>query len=144
MIHVRTLCFYTIFSSKLIRILPDPTENTESTITEVFNVRPGDNPELGDYEDIDGATFCVLDNLIVTYTSYLILKQATPEVTPHILYALAYGGNRDTMGEIAGIDYGPVGRIFDQYARWPDICDGGSVYPNNILATAVVRQGAGG
>jgi len=62
-------------------------------------------------------------------TSYLILKQAAPEVKPHILYALAYGGNRDTMGQVAGIDYGPVSGIFGQYAYWPGICDGGSEYP---------------
>jgi hypothetical protein len=27
------------------------------------------------------------------------------------------------MGEVVGIDYGPVGRIFDQYAHWTAICD---------------------
>ena len=69
------------------------------------------------------------NNLIVSYTSYLILKKAAPEVKPHILYALAYGGNRDTMGVIAGIDYGPVSGIFGQYAYLPGICEGGSEYP---------------
>jgi len=64
------------------------------------------------------------NTLIVTYTSYLILKQGAPEVKPHILYALAYGRNRDTMGDIAGIDYGPVGRIFRQHANWAAICGG--------------------
>ena len=68
------------------------------------------------------------NNLIVSYTSYLILKQAAPEVKPHILYTLAYGGNRDTMGVVAGIDYGPVGRIFRQRAYWLAICERGSEY----------------
>ena len=98
---------------------------TESTITEVFDVLTGDNPSFGEYEDIDGESFSVLpygNNLIVTYTSYLILKQAAPEVKPHILYALAYGGGRGTMGEIAEIDYGPVGRIVRRHAFWPAIC----------------------
>ncbi|KIM38512.1 hypothetical protein M413DRAFT_447741 [Hebeloma cylindrosporum] len=115
------------------RTLPDPTEYTESTITEILNVFPGDNPDLGDYEDIDGRSYSVLpcgNNLIITYTSYLILKQAAPDLKPHILYALAYGGNRDTMGEVAGIDYGPVARIFEQYAFWAGICEtGGSEHP---------------
>ena len=106
-------------------ISPDPTEYTESTITESFTVSIGDNPDLGDYRDINGQSYSVLpygNTLIVTHTSYLILKQAAPEIKPHILYALAYGGNRDTMGEVAGIDYGPVGRIFRQYAHWAAIC----------------------
>jgi hypothetical protein len=30
---------------------------TESTITDVFNVFTGDNPGLGDYEDLDGEVF---------------------------------------------------------------------------------------
>jgi len=61
----------------------------------------------------------------VTYTSYLILRQAAPEVMPHILFALAYGGSRHTifLGAIQGVDYGPVGRIFEQYADWLGICD---------------------
>jgi hypothetical protein len=118
--------------------IPDPIEYTESTITEVFNVSPGDNPDLGDYEDINGESFFVFpcgNTLIVTYTSYLILKQAAPEVKPHILYALAFGGNRDTMGDVAGIDYGPVGRIFGRFAYWAAICDdseGGFGYPDEF------------
>ena len=110
---------------------PDPTEYSESTITQIFNVFPGDNPELGDYQSraISGEPFFSVlpcgNTLLITYTSYLILKQAAPEVKPHILYALAYGGNRDTMGEVAGIDYGPVGRIFGQYAYWAGTCGGG-------------------
>ena len=63
------------------------------------------------------------NNLIVTYTSYLILKQASPEVKPHILYDLVFGGNRETLGEVAGIDYGPAGRIFGQHVAWEAICD---------------------
>jgi len=107
---------------------PHPTVYAESTITEVFNVYPGDNPEYGDYREEDGESFSVLpygNNLIVTYASYLILKQAAPEVKPYILYALAYGGLRmfDFSGDIQGIDYGPVGRIFEQYANWLGICD---------------------
>jgi hypothetical protein len=126
--HVRTLTLSAIVFSNLnphIGVLPDPTECTESTITEVFNVSIGDDPDLGDYRDINGELFFVCpcaNNLIVTYTSYLILKQAAPEVKPHILYALAFGGNRDTMGDVAGIDYGPVGRIFGQYVYWAAIC----------------------
>jgi hypothetical protein len=111
---------------------PDPVEYTESTITEVFNVFIGDNPGLGDYKDIDGEVFSVLPNqnsLIVTYTSYLILKQVAPEVKPHILYALAYGRNGDTMGEVEGIDYGPVGRIIRQPALWAAICGNGFENP---------------
>jgi len=105
---------------------PHPTVYAESTITEVFNVYPGDNPEYGDYSEEGGESFLVLpygNSLIVTYASYLILKQAAPEVKPHILYALAYRGSHYTMGDVAGIDYGPVGRVFDQYAHWPAICD---------------------
>jgi hypothetical protein len=121
------LTFFASFlkSQPHIGILPDPTEYTESTITEVFNVYIGHRPDLGDYEEINGETFSVLpcgNILIVTYTSYLILKQAAPAIKPHILYALAFGGNRDTMGEVAGIDYGPVGRIFGQHANWAAIC----------------------
>jgi hypothetical protein len=107
------------------RVLLDPTEYTESTITEVFDVYTGEYPAVGDYRDINGQMILVLPggkSLIVTYTSYLILKQAAPEVKPHILYALAYGANCDTMGEVAGIDYGPVGRIFGEYAYWAAIC----------------------
>ena len=64
--------------------------------------------------------FCIIlqkFKLNPTYASYLILKQAAPEVKPHILCALAYGENRDTMGNIAGIDYSPVRRIFGQHAK---------------------------
>jgi len=127
-IYVRTpltLSSSFLKSQHHIGVLPDPTEYTESTITEVFNVSIGDDPDLGDYRDINGESFFVApcgNNLIVTYTSYLVLKQAAPEVKPHILYALAFGGNRDTSGEVAGIDYGPVGMIFEQYAYWPAIC----------------------
>jgi hypothetical protein len=108
-----------------IDILPDPTEYTESTITEVFNVSVGGNPYIGEYRDINRESFFVYpggNTLIITHTSYLILKQAAPEVKPHILYALAYGENRDTVGDIAGIDYGPVGRIFRRYAYLAAIC----------------------
>jgi len=59
---------------------------------------------------------------IVKYTSYLILKQAVPEMKPHILYVLAYGGNRDAIGGVTGIDYGLVGGIFGQVAYWAAIC----------------------
>ncbi|KIM38515.1 hypothetical protein M413DRAFT_447745 [Hebeloma cylindrosporum] len=110
--------------------LADPTEYTDSTtITEVFNVCPGEYPEYGDYRDLDGRSFSTYESVIVAYTSYLILKQAAPEVKPHILYALAFGGDRYTTGEVAGIDYGPVGRIFEQYVEWTNICEGGSKYP---------------
>ena len=101
---------------------------TESTITEVFNVFGGDNPGFADYEDIDGQSFDVIpygNNLIVTYTSYVILKQAAPEINPHILYSLAYEGRRELMGGVAGIDYGPVSRIIRQHAYWAAICDNG-------------------
>jgi len=62
------------------------------------------------------------NTLIITHTSYLILKQAAPEVKPHILYALAYAENWGDRGDITGIDYGPVGRIFRRYAYWAAIC----------------------
>ena len=107
------------------RVHLGPTEYTESTITEVFDVYIGKYPAFGDYRDINGQMILVVpygNTLIVTYTSYLILKQAAPEVKPHILYALAYGANCDTMGEVAGIDYGPVGRIFGENAYWAAIC----------------------
>jgi len=109
---------------------PHPAEYTESTITEVFNVHPGYTIEYGEYSEVDGESFCVLtgNSFIITYTSYLILKQAAPEVKPHTLYALIYGRRRDfgylcTTGNIEGIDYGPVGRTFEQFTDWLAICD---------------------
>ena len=64
------------------------------------------------------------NSLIVTYTSYLILKQAAPEVKPHTVCALALGrGCRSATEGVEGIDYGPVGRIFEQYANLLAIYD---------------------
>ena len=45
-----------------------------------------------------------------------------PEVKPHILYALAYAEKWGDRGDITGINYSPVGRIFRWYAYWAAIC----------------------
>ncbi|KIM38514.1 hypothetical protein M413DRAFT_30062 [Hebeloma cylindrosporum] len=108
-----------------------PSKYTESTkMTEIFNIGPGDDPELGDYQDLDRRSFSTVsvDSVIVAYTSYLILKQAAPEVNPRILHNLVSGGYPYTNGEIEGIDYGPVGRTIEQYVYWTAICEGGSLY----------------
>ena len=79
------------------------------------------------------------NSLIVTYTSYLILKQASPEVKPHILYALARLGYRDpiTSGAIEGIDYGPVGRMFKKLTD----CLVGICEPNTSGAIEEIEYG---
>lgn len=105
-----------------------PDEITESNITQVFDVVPGDNPDLGDYghKDHDGRFYSVLPygtTLIIMYTSYLILKQASPRLKPHMIYDLAYHENPSCNGHVPGVDYGPVNGIQDQYAEWPGVSD---------------------
>ncbi|KAF8154434.1 hypothetical protein B0H34DRAFT_523106 [Crassisporium funariophilum] len=95
---------------------------------EVFNVIPGDNPDLGDYCNGDPNVqdnYSVLPHgttMIITYTSYLVLKQACPDLKPHIIYRLAYDNNPGFNGKLEEIDYGPMGGVMEQYANWGKIC----------------------
>ncbi|KIM38509.1 hypothetical protein M413DRAFT_242510 [Hebeloma cylindrosporum] len=102
-------------------------------VTEIFNVCPEEDPVYGEYRDADGHSFSTDGGsiIIVAYTSYLILKQAAPEVKPNILCALV-NRYRHTTGEVPEIDYGPVGRTFDRHVEWTSICEEGSRYPNQF------------
>ncbi|KAF8806785.1 hypothetical protein BYT27DRAFT_7140189 [Phlegmacium glaucopus] len=98
---------------------PRSEEIMESTIMEVFNVIPGDNPDLGDFrnEDYD-FSLCYSSTVIIMYTAYLIVKQASPRLRPYMIYHLVFYPNRSYKGFISGIDYGPTAGIQEQYANW--------------------------
>jgi hypothetical protein len=61
------------------------------------------------------------------YTAYLIVKQASPRLKPHMIYQLVFYPKRSVNGHIFGIDYGPVVHIQEQYTNWLAISgvDGG-------------------
>ncbi|KDR79436.1 hypothetical protein GALMADRAFT_243516 [Galerina marginata CBS 339.88] len=128
-----------------------PDEYTEETIVHVFNVVPGRYPILGDYINQDphdpnayGGEYLVASfgfSLIITYTAYLILKQAAPQVTPHALYALAYGAALGDLGHIKGVDYGPVGHIINpDYVDWLGICEDDDWYRRNDFWKNLLTQ----
>ncbi|CAA7270320.1 unnamed protein product [Cyclocybe aegerita] len=98
----------------------------DSNITEVFDVFPHHMASTGVYEDEDGVEYRSTPKgtaLLVTYTSYLILKQAAPLVEPHMLYALGFPSDgRKTNGQLDGISYGPVDYISGNSPRWIQIC----------------------
>jgi len=87
---------------------------------EVFNVSPGSDPDLGDFrnEDYD-FSLCYGSTVIIMYTTYLIVKQASPRLKPHMICHLVfYPKPSYTYGVIDGIDYGPVVGTQEQYTRW--------------------------
>jgi len=83
---------------------------------EVFNVIPG---SLGDFRNEDYSfALCYCSTVIIMYTAYLIVKQASPTLKPHMMYHLVFYPNRSYNGAIDGINYGPVVGIQEQYANW--------------------------
>ncbi|KAF8806789.1 hypothetical protein BYT27DRAFT_7190462 [Phlegmacium glaucopus] len=98
---------------------PRSEEIMESNIMEVFDVVPGSDPELGDFrnEDYDFSLFHG-STVIITYTAYLIVKQASPRLKPHMIYHLVFYPDKSYDGFISGIDYGSAGGIHEQYANW--------------------------
>ena len=56
------------------------------------------------------------------YTAYLIMKQASPRMTPHIVFQLGLHPGLDVIFKV--IDYGPVKGIhFENYVAWSRIVD---------------------
>ncbi|KAF8800048.1 hypothetical protein BYT27DRAFT_7118508 [Phlegmacium glaucopus] len=108
-------------------VFPDTVDCTgeimESNIMEVFNVIPGNDPDFEDFrnEDYDFSLFHG-STVIITYTAYLIVKQASPRLKPHMIYQLLFP-NRSYHGFICGIDYGPAGGIQEKFANWLGISD---------------------
>lgn len=63
----------------------DPNEPSEDNVMGVFDVVPGDNPDLGGYASKVGRhNHSTFENALITYSSYVILKQVAPSVN-HVL-----------------------------------------------------------
>ncbi|PPR04206.1 hypothetical protein CVT24_010754 [Panaeolus cyanescens] len=111
-----------------------PTYITPDTITIVYNVRPIGGPLSGLYhsEDAganggDGVTYSLADcapTMIITHSSYIILKGASPILHPHIIYELKFGREDERCGK-GVIDHGPLEytRLYSSSrAMWPGLC----------------------
>jgi hypothetical protein len=103
---------------------PRPSTYSPRNITAVFNVVPGDNPDLGDYQNEDPSAGddgeydinMLAPTMIITHGAYLILKEAAPSLEPHILMRLFFDKGADVL------DYGPINGVTgEQYASWPQI-----------------------
>jgi hypothetical protein len=104
--------------------LPAAKQAEEFNIMEVFDVTPEGEPHGGQFRN-DDHVFNLYSHstVIIMYTAYLIMKQASPRLTPHIIYQLVlHPGFGTTL--IEGIDYGPVKGIhLELYANWSRISD---------------------
>ncbi|KAF8806784.1 hypothetical protein BYT27DRAFT_7190451 [Phlegmacium glaucopus] len=103
---------------------PRSEEIMESNIMEVFDVYPGDDPSSGEFQTADYIfNLSCGSTRIITYTAYLILKQASPRLKPHIIYQLAFYPKRSYDGFIYDIDYGPVAGVHEGNSHWMGISD---------------------
>ncbi|KAF9033816.1 hypothetical protein BJ165DRAFT_1410185 [Panaeolus papilionaceus] len=102
-----------------------PAKLTRDTITAVFNVVPGDEDELGDYnnedpgEGDDGEYSIFGSAMIITHRSYLILRHAFPRLEPHILFRLNL-----SIEKSRDIDYSPLNEFQERFVFWPAVCEG--------------------
>jgi hypothetical protein len=90
-------------------------------IMEVFDVTPVGAPESGYFQNEDHEfTMYSYSTVIIMYTAYLIMKQASPRLTPHIIYQLVLLPGHGTIAR--GIDYGPVKGIhLEDHCNWSRI-----------------------
>ncbi|KAF8810561.1 hypothetical protein BYT27DRAFT_7161601 [Phlegmacium glaucopus] len=98
---------------------PRSEEIMESNIMEVFNVIPAVRADLGNFQN-ENYIFNLSygSTCIIMYTAYLILKQASPRLKPHMIYQLAFHPKKLYDGLIDDIDYGPVAGIHGRHADW--------------------------
>ncbi|PPQ99490.1 hypothetical protein CVT24_005281 [Panaeolus cyanescens] len=94
------------------------------TITEVFHIVPGDNPDLGDYvneqpdEGDDGFydVSIISPVVLICHGAYLLLLQAAPQLKPHIIFRTFF----EKSNICPPLDYGPINAVTgDQYVFWP-------------------------
>jgi hypothetical protein len=96
-------------------------------VMEFFDVTPeGDDPDDGEFQCEGNHFNMYTDNqtVIIMYTAYLIMKQASPRLTPHIVFQLELHPGLDAI--LHDIDYGPVNGIhvnFKYYVNWTRISD---------------------
>ena len=103
--------------------LPAAKETEQFNISEVFDVNPDGDPGEGDFRNED-YTFNMYSHsaVLIMYTAYLIMKQAAPRLTPHIIYQLVLHPGLGTIVE--DIDYGPVKGIhLENYCNWTRTAD---------------------
>lgn len=126
--HPRTSSSAFVFNETQFIPMAGPTKFTDANITEVFNITPGFNPDLGDYRSTDPSdpSFYTVSGcancLLITYAAFLILKQAAPTLRPYMICSMAMEDGY-TQGMIKGVDYGPVNNIHDQFASWARIAN---------------------
>jgi hypothetical protein len=103
--------------------LPAAMETEQFNITEVFDVFPEGEPDDGDFRNKDHAFNMYSHSaVLIMYTAYLIMKQASPRLTPHIIYQLVLHPGLGTIVE--GIDYGQVKGIhLEDYCNWTRTSD---------------------
>ncbi|KAF8664213.1 hypothetical protein AX16_000776 [Volvariella volvacea WC 439] len=96
----------------------------------IFDVTPGENPDLGDYVSATTpqSRYTVQNGVyLMTFTSYQILRHVCPQLEPHHLYRLFSRDGppwyRDN-GTVYGVDYGPLRRVhMNRYAYWPALAE---------------------
>jgi hypothetical protein len=92
----------------------------ESNIIEVFDVIPEPNPHDGIYQcEYHEFDLWLGSAHIIMYTAYLIVKQASPRLKPHLIYHLIPYPDYSSFP----IDYGPPARLDSQFADWVAISD---------------------
>ena len=111
----------------------------QSNVMEIFDVTPVRGSDSEDSDDGLGEFQCegfrfnlYTDNrtVIIMYTAYLIMKQASPRMTPHIVFQLGLHPGLDVIFKL--IDYGPVKGIhFENYVAWSRIIDSDVSYDND-------------
>ncbi|KAF8800046.1 hypothetical protein BYT27DRAFT_7263192 [Phlegmacium glaucopus] len=68
---------------------PLPEEIMESNIMEVFDAIPGNDPPWGDFQNQDYEFDLRFSNrVLIMYTAYLIVKQASPRLKPYMIHRL--------------------------------------------------------